>query len=145
MFEWNQEIKKSMIFLMILIEKIIVDNKDIKFYNGIDFNIALNHSKDGSDGFIFFFIDNWVEEVKRWNRESKIDSIIKNKQYEKIKSEDFDNSYIVIYQLEGTEPGLLFKIIKDKVLNNNFPEHPWIPISGIDKGAWRIGKTRLLN
>ena len=43
------------------------------------------------------------------------------------------------------EIDVLFKVIKDKVINKNFPEHPWIPISGIDKGAWKIGKTRLSN
>lgn len=130
---------------MTLIEKMVVDDTYVSFYNGIDFDYLMNHPKDGSNGFIFCFIDNWVEEVKIWERESKIDSVLTNELVKKFNSQDIDNNYIAIYQLEGTEPGVLFKVIKEKVLNKNFPEHPWIPISGIDKGAWKIGKTRLSN
>ena len=105
----------------------------------------MKHSKDGSDGFIFCFIENWVTEVKKWERESKINSVINNEQFEKFKSEELDNGYIAIYQMEGTEPGILFEVIKEKVTNKNFPEHPWIPISGLNKGAWKIGKNGLHN
>jgi hypothetical protein len=130
---------------MILIEKIFVDNIDVSFYNGIDFDFIMNHPKDGSNGFIFCFIDNWIKEVKRWERESKIDSVLKDQQYQKFNSQDIENNYVAIYQLDGTEPGVLFQIIKEKVINKNFPEHPYIAISGIDKGAWKIGKARVSN
>ena len=130
---------------MTLIEKMVVDDTYVSFYNGIDFDYLMNHPKDGSNGFIFCFIDNLVKEVKIWERESKIDSVLTNELVKKFNSQDIDNNYIAIYQLEGTEPGVLFKVIKEKVLNKSFPEHPWIPISGIDKGAWKIGKSRLSN
>ena len=48
---------------MILIDEIIVDNVNIKFYEGMDFDLLLNHSRDGSDGFVFCFIESWVNEV----------------------------------------------------------------------------------
>ena len=47
---------------MTLIEKIKVDEIDVSFYNGIDIDFVINHPKDGSSGFIFCFIDNWVKD-----------------------------------------------------------------------------------
>jgi hypothetical protein len=134
-----------MTFLMTLIEKIKVDEIDVSFYNGIDIDFVINHPKDGSSGFIFCFIDNWVKEIKKWERESKIDSVLVGKNFRKFDSKSLDNNYVAIYQLQGTEPGTLFKIIKDKVLNKNFPEHPWIPIHGVERGAWKIGNSKLSN
>ena len=60
---------------MILIEEIKVDNTNIRFYDGIDFNEILNHAKDGSNGFIFCYIDSWEKEVKSYESDSKIVSI----------------------------------------------------------------------
>lgn len=130
---------------MTLIETIHVDNKKVSFYNGIDFNTIIDHPKDGSNGFIFCFIDSWVKEVTSWERESKINSVLTDEVVKKFKSQDIENNYIAIYQLDGTEPGVLFQIIKEKVINKSFPEHPYIPISGVNKGAWKIGKTRVFN
>ena len=130
---------------MTLIEKLYLDGVDFYFYNGIDFDIIINHPKDGSGGFIFCFVENFFKEVKKWERESKIDSILSEKLVQKFNSQDIENNYTAIYQLEGTEPGTLFEVIKDKVLKKNFPEHPWIPIAGIKKGAWKIGKSKDLN
>jgi hypothetical protein len=130
---------------MNLIESIIVDGSVFSFYNGIDFDIVMNHPDDGSNGFIFCFIENWVDEVKIWERQSKLDSVLNNKLIEEFNSKKIENNYLAIYQLQGTEPGVLFEIIKEKVIKKNFPEHPWIPISGMEKGAWRIGKTKVSN
>ena len=130
---------------MNLIESIIVDGSEFSFYNGIDFDIVMSHPDDGSRGFIFCFIENWVDEVKIWERQSKLDSVLNNKLIEEFNSKKIENNYLAIYQLQGTEPGVLFEIIKEKVIKKNFPEHPWIPISGMEKGAWRIGKTRVSN
>ena len=130
---------------MTLIEEIWLDTIKVRFFDGIDFNTIMNHPKDGSDGFIFCFIDNWVSSVKKWERESKINSVINNDKFEEFKTEDLDNNYISIYQLEGTETGVLFEVIKEKVLNKNFNEPPWIPISGLNKGAWKIGKNGIHN
>ena len=130
---------------MNLIESIIVDGREFSFYNGIDFDIVMKHPDDGTNGFIFCFIENWIDEVKSWERESKLDSVLNNKLIEEFNSKKIENNYLAIYQLQGTEPGVLFEIIKEKVIKKNFPEHPWIPISGLEKGAWRIGKTKISN
>lgn len=127
---------------MNLIEKIFVDGQSVSFFDGIDFGVIHNHPKDGSNGFIFCFIENWVKEVKKYQRQNKIDSVLDGKKIENFNSKHLDNNYVAIYQLEGTEPGVLFEVIKQKVINKNFPEHPWIPISGVDKGAWKIGKSK---
>jgi hypothetical protein len=105
---------------MTLIEKIVSNDVDFNFYNGIDFNQLMNHPKDGSKGFIFCFIDNWVKEVKSWERNSKIDSVLKNELIKKFNIDQIENNYIAIYQLEGTKPGVLFNIIRDKIINKNF-------------------------
>jgi hypothetical protein len=130
---------------MTLIEEISIDDIKIQFYDGIDFNIVINHPKDGSNGFIFCFIDNWITEVKKWERESKINSIISNDKFQKFKSESIENTWLSIYQTDGTDKMSLYKVIKEKVLNKNFPEHPWIPISGINKGGWKVGKFGISN
>lgn len=126
---------------MILIESIIVDDKVVSFYDGIDFIVLKNHPKDGSDGFIFCFVENFVKEVQSYKRQNKINSVLTEISID-FNSSDIDNNYIAIYQLEGTEPGVLFEVIKNKVINKNFPEHPWIAISGLSKGAWKIGKSK---
>lgn len=130
---------------MNLIEQIIVDDKTVAFYDGIDFSVLTNHPKDGSNGFIFCFVENFVKEVKTHRRQNKINSLLTDEISSEFDTKDINNDYIAIYQLEGTEPGVLFEIIKEKVLNKNFPEHPWIPIAGLKKGAWRIGNSKFSN
>jgi hypothetical protein len=93
----------------------------------------MNHPKDGSNGFIFCFIDSWIKEVNSWERDSKIDSVLTNELFKKFNNQDIENNYVAIYQLVGMELNTLFQIIKEKVINKNFPEHPWIPIFRIDK------------
>ena len=129
---------------MNLIEEITVDDKKVKFYEGIDFDIVMKHPKDGSSGFIFCFIENWVTEVKKWERNSKIKSVIDDHIFEKFKSKNIENNYVAIYQLEGVGFESLFKVIREKVINKNFPEHPWIPL-GLKKGAWKITNSKNSN
>jgi hypothetical protein len=129
---------------MILIDTLIVDGNKFDFYDGIDFTILKNHPKDGSNGFIFCFVENFVNELQSHKRQNKINSVLDTDSAE-FETKDIENNYIAIYQLEGTEPGLLYEIIKNKVINKNFPEHPWIPISGINKGAWKIGNSKISN
>ena len=97
---------------MILIEEISIDNMLVRFYDGIDFDIVMNHPKDGKSGFIFCFIENWVSEVKKWERNSKIDSVMGNKYFEKFQSESIENNYVAIYQLDGVEIDVLFKMFR---------------------------------
>lgn len=127
---------------MILIEKIIIDHIEYQFFDGIDFRDVIEHPKDGSGGFKFFFINNWVTEVKSWRRENMLDSLLFDTDYQTKNPIDIENDYISIYQLEDVSIDILYKVIKDKVINKSFIAHPWLPISGINKGAWKIAKIR---
>jgi hypothetical protein len=130
---------------MTLIETIEVDSNKISFYNGIDFDVLKSHPKDGSDGFIFCFVENFVTEVQSHKRQNKINSVLTSDISTEFNTKDIENNYIAIYQLQGTEPGVLFEVIKQKVITKNFPEHPWIPIAGLKSGAWRIGNSKFSN
>lgn len=121
---------------MILIDKIIVDNLNVNFYDGIDFDLLINHSKDGSDGFIFCFINNWKTEVKIYNRQRKLSSIIYDIEYEEFEWEEIDNNFISVYQTEGMEVLDVYQTIRRKVERKQFDSGPWI--GGISAGAWRI-------
>ena len=60
---------------MILIDTLIVDGNKFDFYDGIDFAILKNHPKDGSNGFIFCFVENFVNELQSHKRQNKINSV----------------------------------------------------------------------
>lgn len=125
---------------MKLIEKTNIKSIEVSFYEGIDMDFAINHPKDGSNGLIIFFIDSWVNEVKTYERQNKLKSILDNDNSECFKLEDIDNNYLSIYQTNGVGIEQTYNIIKDKMLNGHFPNMPYIPINGIDKGAWKIQK-----
>jgi hypothetical protein len=121
---------------MILIDEIIVDNLNVKFYDGIDFDLLLSHAKDGSDGFIFCFINNWKNDVKIYNRQRKLSSIIDGIEYEDFEWEKIDNSFISVYQTEGMGVLDVYQTIRKKVERKQLDSGPWI--GGISAGAWRI-------
>lgn len=133
-----------MTFLVNLISKQTINQIEISYYEGIDFNLINNHPKDGSKGMIIFFIHNWYKEVKKWQRENKINQIINNKT-NYIDIDNINNSYIAIYQAENIGIEILYETIKSKIEKGNFPNQPWIPISGIDRGAWKIAKHNNIN
>lgn len=123
---------------MTLIEVINIENQEVKFYKGVDFDTLINHPKDGKDGFIFCFIGNYNREIKKHERQSKIDSLVDGSNYRKFDWKLIENDFISIYQTDGVEEEVVYNTIKNKVLKNQFPNIPWIPISGISKGAWKI-------
>ena len=123
---------------MNLIEKMCYKGTEIKFYDGVDFNILINHAKDGSEGFIFCFMDSWVKEVKSYNRNNKLKSVIENTVYSDFDWNDINNDFIAIYQADGIGIDLLYQTIRDKVIRGHLPDRPYIPIAGYDKGAWKI-------
>ena len=110
---------------MILIDEITVDNVNVKFYEGMDFDLLLNHSRDGSDGFIFCFIESWINEVKSYNRQRKVVSVVDDVNYEEFEWEEINNNYISVYQT-----------IRKKVERKQFDSRPWI--GGMSTGAWKI-------
>ena len=125
---------------MILIDEIIVDDVNIKFYDGIDFDLLLNHSRDGSDGFIFCFINNWVTEVKSYNRQRKLTSVVDDISYEEFDWEKIDNNYISVYQTEGVGVSSVYQVIRSKVERNQFEHKQWVPVDSILTGAWNLSK-----
>ena len=90
-----------MIYSMILISEDLLDGVNVKYYDGIDLKIAQEHPKDGSNGFIFCFVDKWVSEVKKHNRESKIDNILSDSEVIDFDMDSINNNYICIYQTDG--------------------------------------------
>lgn len=133
-----------MTFSVNLISKQKINEIEIYYYEGIDFNLIHNHPKDGSKGMLIFFIENWQKEAKRWHRENKINEIISN---EKVDTDisNIDNNYIAIYQAENIGIEVLYETIKSKIEKGNFPNQPWTPIGGIERGAWKIGKHDNIN
>lgn len=59
---------------MRLIEKYEIDNYNILFYDGIDFDIIRDH--DDSSTFLVFYIESWKMEVEKWKRDKKIDELL---------------------------------------------------------------------
>jgi hypothetical protein len=99
---------------MILISEDTLEGVNIKYYNGIDLKIALEHPKDGSGGFIFCFVDKWVSEVRKYNRESKIDDVLGDGEFKEFDSDELNNNYICIYQTDGNlEP--VYNAIKGNI------------------------------
>lgn len=134
-----------MTFLMNLISESKIDGLKISYYKGIDFNKVQNHPKDGSRGIMIIFIDNWVDEVNIWNRESKLKSILGEKEVTDFKLGEMDNNFISIYQCENIGIELLYDTIKSKMERGELLNKPWIQISGIHRGAWKIGKYKDIN
>ncbi len=121
---------------MILIDEIKVDNVNVRFYEGMDFELLLNHAKDGSNGFIFCFINNWVTEVKSYNRQRKLLSVVDDLNYEEFDWEKINNDFISIYQTEGMGITEVYQTIRKKVERKQFDSRPWI--GGMSAGAWRV-------
>jgi hypothetical protein len=121
---------------MILIDEITVDNVNVKFYEGMDFDLLLNHAKDGSNGFIFCFIKNWLTEVKSYNRQRKLSSVVDDIDYEEFEWEKIDNNFISVYQTEGMGTHDVYQTIRKKVERKQFDSRPWI--GGMSTGAWKI-------
>jgi len=127
---------------MILIDSMNYENTEVRFYSGIDFNKLIEHPKDGSNGFIFCFINNWVKEVTSYNRELKISSIVNDENFNEFDWKLIDNNYINIYQTDGIGIDVVYETVRNKLIKNQFPDMPWIPISSGMTGAWNISNNK---
>lgn len=137
---------------MILIEQIYSDGLNFRFYNGVEFDALINHAKDGSEGFIFCFVDSYIKEVKSYNRNNKLKSIIEDKTYSKFKWESINNDFIAIYQTDGIGIDILYKCIRERVINNNIPKSPYLHVTEMDDkgtiksgGAWKVEMSKNYN
>jgi len=125
---------------MTLIDKMTLGDINVKFYKGIDFDILLNHPKDGSNGFIYCFIDNWVSEIKVYNRQRKILSVIDDVKYKEFDWSNIDNKYICIYQTDGIGIDILYQAIREKVISNHIPTSSYLHLTEYnDKGIVKSG------
>ena len=127
---------------MILIDSMEYENTIVKFYNGIDFDKLIKHPKDGSKGFIFCFIENWIKEVKSYNRELKLESIVENLEFNEFKWDTLENNYISVYQTSGIGIDVVYETIRCKLEKSQFPDQPWVPIAGVSNGAWKISNNK---
>jgi hypothetical protein len=130
---------------MTLIEKLDYKGTTVRFYNGIDFDALIDHAKDGSNGFVFCFIESWVKESQSYNRNNKLKSVIDNTEYSEFDWEDISNDYISVYQTDGIGVDILYQVIRDKVIQNHLPNSPYLSITECDDngvfnsgGAWKI-------
>ncbi len=127
---------------MELIKNIVITDVNYKFYKGIDFDIALNHPKDGSEGILLFIVDNFISELESYNRDCKIKYITENADFKYFEWNSIsDNNYIAIYQTEGRISNIHNLI--SKIINN--ANNQWVPIAGLKTGAWRIGGANVYN
>lgn len=133
-----------MTFSMNLISKTVIDDILISYYEGIDFLKVHNHPKDGSDGLMIIFIENWQTESSLWRREQRINNILGEKLID-FDIEDINNDYISIYQAENIGIELMYHTIKSKLENKKSIQDSWIPIGGIDSGAWNLRKSQNIN
>lgn len=82
-----------------LIENIEINGTNVFFYDGIDFDMIRDHKEE--DGFLVFFVDSYINSVKSWERQSRLDSILENKEIEDFDYEKYQNNNIAIYQTSG--------------------------------------------
>lgn len=83
---------------MNLISKEIINNIKFVFYDGIDFDILENHPKDGSDGFMYFFVEDWGIEVSKIKRNNIIEKVLDDSEKSIKDYNNINNDYIIIYQ-----------------------------------------------
>jgi hypothetical protein len=104
-----------------LIEKINISGTDTYFYDGIDFEMIRNHKEE--NGFLIFFVDSYINSIKVWERENRLNSILEGTDFEDFESEKYQNNHIAIYQTSGNLIPV-YEAIKKKILeppNNVFP------------------------
>lgn len=96
-----------------LIENIEINGTNVFFYDGIDFDMIRNHKEE--NGFLIFFVDSYINSVKAWERQSRLDSVLEDKDYEDFDSEKYQNNYIAIYQTSGNLIPI-YETIKKKLI-----------------------------
>lgn len=105
-----------------LIENIEINGTNVFFYDGIDFDMIRDHKE--KDGFLIFFVDNYINSVKAWERESRLDSVLEDKDPEEFDSEKYQNNHISIYQTSGNLIPV-YETIKKKLMEPIKHWNPW--------------------
>lgn len=107
---------------MTLIDELKIEFRTIRFYDGIDFDMIHNHK--GND-FLIFFIKSWKDEIKKWERDSKLNKLLYDKDYIDFDVHNMENNYVCIYQVGDNLPGVL-EVVKKRLINKQDPTvFPW--------------------
>ena len=107
---------------MILIEELKIEYNTIRFYDGIDFEMIHNHR--GND-FLIFFIKSWKEEIIKWERDSKLNTLLNNKDYTDFDVHNMENNYFSIYQVVDNIDGVLYVVKKRLINKQDHTVFPW--------------------
>ena len=105
-----------------LIDKTILNGTNVFFYDGIDFDMIRDHKEE--DGFLIFFVDSYINSVKSWERQSRLNSILENKEIEHFDSEKYQNNNIAIYQTSGNLMPV-YETIRKKLTEPAGQWNPW--------------------
>ena len=82
---------------MTLIEKIRIGDKDVRIYDGIDFETIRAHSQSGADGFMICFVQNFKNETQSFERENKIQDLLSDSQRRNFQLTDLDNNFLISF------------------------------------------------
>lgn len=104
---------------MNLIEVIKCDDSVYKFFEGCDLGQLMKHARDGSEGHLICFCENLKLEIKKWNRQSKLASILDNDKFKKFSFNQIENNYVRIYQNCGLSTQKLLEIVKGKIVEEH--------------------------
>jgi hypothetical protein len=105
-----------------LIENIEINGTNVFFYDGIDFDMIERHTEE--DGFLIFFVDSYINSIKAWERQRRLDSILEGKEIENFDSEKYQNNHIAIYQTSGNLIPI-YETIKKKLMEPVKQWNPW--------------------
>ena len=105
---------------MTLIEEINIETCTVRFYDGIDFDMIRDHNKEE---LLIFFIDNWIDSYKQWERDKKIDNILDDI-VEDFNPSTIENNWISVYQTSGNLE-MTYLTIKSKLLERKSFFEPW--------------------
>ena len=105
-----------------LIENIDINGTNVFFYDGIDFDMIRDHKEE--DVFLIFFVDSYINSVKGWERQSRLDSVLEDKDLEDFDSEKYQNNHIAIYQTSGNLIPV-YETIKKKLMEPIKCWNPW--------------------
>lgn len=109
---------------MTLIDKFVSDcGKKIYFYQEIDIDFAKSHPKDGTGGLICFFVKNIKNEINKFNRNVKLDSILNDKSPEKFNFNLLQNQFVTIFQTDDLPIVDVYLSVRDRYIKEGKIDH----------------------
>jgi hypothetical protein len=73
------------------------------------------HNHRGND-FLIFFIKSWKEEILKWERDSKLNKLLNNKDYSDLDLHNIENNYVSIYQV-GDNLSVVLGVVRERLIN----------------------------